>query len=393
MKTKAIILSVLMILACGAGTALAQDASKQQAQKAKLEKDIENLNKQLKETNKKSKNALTQLTLVKKKVSVGKKLVKESDRQIKGLEGKIHAKVVVLDSLNKRFDVLSDRYSVLVKNAYKIRDQRSWYIYILASDDFQQATRRYAYMKRLSATMNKQGKDLRKLKKRINLEKEELDNLKKDAQKERTSRQKTLDSIKKDQRKSEALVAQLKKDKSKYQAEINRKQKQVNALNRQIKSLIAAAEKARKAGKKVSSSVDVALSNEFAANKGKLPWPASGTIVEEFGEHYHPVYTKVKLPFNNGVSIAVSVGTKAKAVFEGTVQQVVVMPGYNQCVLVQHGDYYTFYCKLKSVSVHAGEKVKTGQVVGTVDTIDDKTWLHFQLWDGTVPQDPESWLK
>ena len=139
--------------------------------------------------------------------------------------------------------------------------------------------------------------------------------------------------------------------------------------------------------------IDYTLAKKFEANKGKLPWPADGPVVDHFGQRFHPVYTNLKLPFNNGVTIALAAGTEIKAVFDGDVKQIVVMPGYNKCVLVQHGNYFSFYCKLGTVSVKAGDKVKTGQVVGTVDTIGGETQLHFQIWSGRTPQNPETWLR
>ena len=86
-------------------------------------------------------------------------------------------------------------------------------------------------------------------------------------------------------------------------------------------------------------------------------------------------------------------GSAVNAVFDGVVKQIVVMPGYNQCVLVQHGNYFSFYCKLKTTSVKAGDKVKTGQKIGVVDTINGDTQLHFQVWKGQSPQNPEIWLR
>ena len=139
--------------------------------------------------------------------------------------------------------------------------------------------------------------------------------------------------------------------------------------------------------------MDTKLSNEFASNKGKLPWPVEGTIVERFGKHNHPVYTNVEMPQNNGVTLSVARGARAKAVFNGTVTQIVVLPGFNQCVLVSHGAYFTLYCKLKSVAVKVGDKLTTGQVVGMVDTIGGEDLFHFELWNGDVPQNPENWLK
>ena len=142
-----------------------------------------------------------------------------------------------------------------------------------------------------------------------------------------------------------------------------------------------------------STPVDYALGKEFSSNKGKLPWPVEGPVVETFGVHYHPVYKQLKLPDSDGISIAVSDGTPVKAVFEGVVKNVIVQPGYNKCVLVQHGDWFTFYCKLGSVSVKAGDKVKTGQVLGTVESIAGVTQLHFQLWSSKGPQNPLPWLR
>ena len=202
--------------------------------------------------------------------------------------------------------------------------------------------------------------------------------------------------LQKEESESQALVNKLNKDKKRYQNELAAKRRQVEALNREIERIIRAAMESkgtRKGGKKPSAPIDYKLGNEFSSNKGKLPWPAEGPVIDHYGQHYHPVFKNVKLPFNNGMTIGLSKGTAVKAVFNGTVKQIVVMPGYNQCVLVQHGNYFSFYCKLGSVSVKPGEKVKTGQVLGTVDTIAGETALHFQIWEGRSPQNPELWLR
>ena len=168
----------------------------------------------------------------------------------------------------------------------------------------------------------------------------------------------------------------------------------MDALNREIARIIREATEDKGGSKTVKRQpINYTLAKKFEANKGKLPWPAEGPVVDHFGQRFHPVYTNLKLPFNNGISIALSAGTEVKAVFDGVVKQIVVMPGYNKCVLVQHGNYFSFYCKLGTVSVKAGDKVKTGQTVGTVDTIGGETQLHFQIWSGRNPQNPESWLR
>ena len=154
---------------------------------------------------------------------------------------------------------------------------------------------------------------------------------------------------------------------------------------------MAAAVKPKASGKKTE--VDTKLDAAFANNKGKLPWPADGPVVGRFGKHYHPVYKNLELPPNNGIDIALSKGTQIKAVFDGVVKQVMVMPGYNQCVLIQHGNYFTLYCKLKSLNVAEGDKVRTSDVIGSVDAINGQVQLHFEVWKGAKPQNPEGWLK
>ena len=99
------------------------------------------------------------------------------------------------------------------------------------------------------------------------------------------------------------------------------------------------------------------------------------------------------MPANNGVNIGLSADAEVKAVFDGEVKRVIVMPGYGRCVLVQHGGYFTFYCKLGHVDVKSGDKVTTGQVLGRVDTIDGQTELHFEVWKEKTPENPETWLR
>jgi len=101
----------------------------------------------------------------------------------------------------------------------------------------------------------------------------------------------------------------------------------------------------------------------------------------------------ISLPFNNGINISAPKGCAILSVFEGTVKQIIVIPGYSHCVLIQHGEYFTFYCKLGSVSVRVGQKVSTGQTIGYLDSSLDGSTLHFELWSGTQKQNPESWLK
>lgn len=372
----------------------AQDTRSQESRKAKLEKEIALIDKQLRENASRSSDAMAALTLVQEKVAARKELVAESDKEIALLSGLISTKQKDVDRLQNRLDTLTLYYSRLVKSAYRNRDSRVWYMYILASDNIGQAFRRIAYMRNLSSEMNRQGEKIIGTRDELQGQIDSLNVLKEKAETLRQKRAVEVSALQKEEAESKTLVNRLQRNKVKYQKDLAAKKRQVDALNKEIQRIIAAAVNGKSNGKSTAKKpIDIKLDAEFAKNKGKLPWPAEGRVVDHFGQHYHPVFKSVKLPFNNGVNISLAKDQAVCAVFNGVVKQIVVMPGYNKCVLIQHGNYFSFYCKLATANVRPGDTVKTGDIIGTVDTIDGMNQLHFQIWKGTVPQNPELWLR
>lgn len=386
------ILTLLVLLVSAGPEVCCQNAaSAQKSKKAKLEKEIAMLDRQLKDNASRSASALSKLTLTRKKVEARKALIRESDAEIAALSERIEAGQAGIAALQERLDSLEERYCGMVRTAYMVRDPYKVWMYVLSSGDIAQAGRRYAYLRSISTTLNSRARETMELRDSLESRTKALEGLKADAEILRNARKAEYKTLSKEEAENAKVVSQLKRDKSKYQKQLAAKKKQVEALNREISRIVSSQAAKTRTGS--SDPAAVKLSGEFAANRGKLPWPAEGVIVDHFGEHYHPVYTTVKMPFNNGVTFAVQQGTKVRCVFDGTVRQVIVMPGYNQCVLVQHGRYFTFYCKLGSVAVKAGDAVKTGAEIGKVDTIAGETQVHFELWDGKDPQDPEDWLR
>jgi len=139
---------------------------------------------------------------------------------------------------------------------------------------------------------------------------------------------------------------------------------------------------------------DVALSGNFAGNKGRFPSPVDkGSVISSFGEHAHAEYQNIKIK-NNGIDITSVPGAQARVIFDGEVSSVIFITNLNYVVIVRHGDYLTVYSNLEAVTVKKGDKVKTRQSLGTVSTGqgESKSRLHFELWQGTIVQNPASWL-
>ena len=395
-------LLIVLLAVAAVWNAGAQNASvkRLENQRAQLEKDIARLNGMLNQNTMRSSEILSSLTLVRRKISAREQLIASYDQTLKILNDSLRMCQRDLDRLQARHDTLQLYYSRLVRGAYKNRDTRLWYMYVLSSGSVSQAFNRMGYFRNLSSQMSDQAVKVREAaaqleeqKTRLNKIKAETSQMKQKVVEERTK-------LRSEEGDASKMVDKLKKDRKTYEKQLKEKNRQKEELNRKIADLIRQQTKKQQSGGKKSSGgkttstqIDTKLSNEFAANKGRLPWPVEGTVVERFGKHTHPVYKNVQMPFNNGVTVAVKKDSPVKAVFNGTVARIVVMPGYNQCVLVQHGSYFTFYCKLKEVTVKAGDKVTTGQVIGTVDNIAGENQLHFQLWSGRDPQNPEKWLK
>jgi septal ring factor EnvC (AmiA/AmiB activator) len=387
------ILTAVLMWLCASAGAYAQDTRAQEAKKARLEREIEILDKQLKENASRSNAMLSNLTLIRKKVANRKALVAESDRQIQKLSDDMYLKQRQINRMQARVDTLTNHYSRLVVSAYKNRDSRIWYMYMLASENLGQAFRRYSYFKNLSSQMNDEARKIKAAQEELVKEREALALMKKDAQEIKNARVKDLEALRSEEAQADKVVRNLQKNKKTYQSQLASKKKQIAALNKEIERIVASAMGTGSSSSKKSAPVDYKLAEEFSKNKGKLPWPADGPVVGRFGRQFHPVFKNLELPPNNGIDIAVAKGTDVKAVFKGVVKQVFVMPGYNQCVLISHGNYFTFYCKLKTVNVKAGDKVATGETVGKVDTINGDTQLHFEVWQNTKPQNPETWLR
>lgn len=374
-------------------SASAQDVTQQQNRKAQLEKEIKILDGQIAGIKEQSSSATTRLELLRQNITKRRALVAESEKIIRALNDAIKAMDGDIMDLQQEVDTLVYYYEKLVSSAYKYRDAHVWYLYVFASDNIGQAFRRAAYLRSISEQLRDSAKDIKEKKAELELQMAALDTLRQEALAVKEARVKELEDLRADEREAERLVQQLKKERKKIESQIAAKKKEVKALNKEIQKKIEEA-KRKAASSKKEDPQDIKLSGQFESNKGKLPWPVSGPVVGKFGRRFHPVHKNLELPANEGIDIAVENGEAVKAVFDGTVLDIFVMPSYGQCVMVQHGtSYFTFYCRMDKINVKKGDKVKTGQQLGTVGVINGTAQMHFELWKDKTPQNPSNWLR
>jgi septal ring factor EnvC (AmiA/AmiB activator) len=127
---------------------------------------------------------------------------------------------------------------------------------------------------------------------------------------------------------------------------------------------------------------------------GALEWPVRGKVLRSFGRSVHPRFKTVTV--NNGINIAAGLGAPVAAVGKGQVEFADVLPGFGQCVILDHtAGYYTLYAHLDQVFVAKGEQIARGQVIAEVGkpAAGEPAQLYFEVRHGKTPLDPLDWLR
>ena len=146
-----------------------------------------------------------------------------------------------------------------------------------------------------------------------------------------------------------------------------------------------------------ASAASRALGGTFAANRGNLLFPVAGKyrIVSQFGRTNHPQLAGVEIQ-NSGIDIEAAGQPLARAVFDGEVTSVFRIDGYQNIVILRHGEYLTVYAGLDTIAVRKGDRVKAGQTVGHIFADPDdggRAILHFELRHEKEKLNPSAWLR
>lgn len=203
-------------------------------------------------------------------------------------------------------------------------------------------------------------------------------------------------------REREAREREARERKEAARREANNKKKATPARNTASRGKTAtsrtpAPEKAKPATATPSfrpaDNVDRRLSNDFAANRGRLPVPITGSYIisSHYGQYNVDGLKGVQLD-NKGINITGKKGAQARCVFNGEVSAVFSFGGMFN-VIVRHGSYISVYCNLASASVRQGQKVTTRQTLGSIASdASGNCTLHFQLRKETSKLNPEQWI-
>ena len=410
---------ITLLFICLTSLAWSQHTQEELEQrKAKIQQEIEEKQKMLDEVKGKEKSVVKLLTLQKEKIGLKEKLITTTEKQTKFLSNDMYINQVQINKLKKDLVILKEDYAAMIVKSYKSRSQQSRVMFLLSSESFLQAYKRLQYMKQYSSYRRMQGDEIKDKTAKLADYNLKLSGQKTEKVKLITEQENQKQDLEKEKQEQEKIANSLKKDKKQIAAEIKKKQQETKKIDAQIQKLIrdAIAEANKKAAaakvkanpktttvaetKRIEESTKIVLtpegqliSNNFKANKGRLPWPVEkGVITLGYGDQPHPVY-KTLMIHNSGVEITTETGANARAVFGGEVTKVIVISPLNKAVCVQHGDYFTVYQNLSSVSVNAGDRVSTKQSLGKIRTnAEGKTILKFLISQNTTYANPTMWL-
>ena len=371
---------------------------KLEAQKISLKKEISQINSLIAESKKISKNLADDIEDLQLKISVRDKLININNSQLNNLTNIINNQNDRIDDLEVNLKNLKNEYEKIIYNSYKKRSTQMKLMFLFASENINQAFKRFQYFKQYSKYRKKQADRIVQVQQEIEDNVDSLVISKTQKEKLIEENRNVKHSLTKEKQQQDNLFKGLLKNQKDYAAQINKKEKQTKLIDNEIQKLIrlAIAE-----SNKNNNSTNFALTPEgrlistnFQANRGRLPWPVKeGVIVRRFGTQPHPVVRTTTIN-SNGISIATSPNSIAYSVFDGEVLSVYGFSGGNPGVLIRHGKYISNYQNLSSIFVKKGDKINANDEIGVVFTNESngKTVLKFNIFNELKPENPTIWL-
>ncbi len=383
-------------------TAQSQKQKELERRRDALKREMQQLQR-LRDSNKKKEiSILTQVEDLDTKIRLRSDLIKVTNSQANLLTREINNNLEKMENLRKELAILKTDYSDMIRKSYKSKSGQSKIMFLLSSESFKQAYKRTQYMKQYANYRKKQGLQIKERTELIQKTNTQLIKQKADKEALIVENRIAKKELDKEKERQDALIQEIRKKSSTYVAQIKKKQKETDRIDRQIDRLIAEAIAAsnKKAGKSASNTTfamtpaEVALAKEFSGNKGRLIWPVErGRVIRRFGKSAHPTLPGITVT-SSGVEIETDPDANVRAVFAGEVTQIQDMQGGAITVFIRHGDYLTVYTNLKSIRVKQGDQINFKDVIGQVtrNAFSGKSVLKFSVRKNTSKLNPADWV-
>ncbi len=394
-------LSVLLLLT---NEALGQTREELERDQQNLEREIRLTNELLVETQRTAEVSISQLVMLSSQISRREELLGTIQNEIRIINRRIASLSKSIEELENDLEELKASYAKMILLAARNQDATQRMMFIFSSKNFNQAYLRMRYLQQYGKHRRMQAEQIEETNARLN---EQLTTLEQERNRQQFLLARQRDEVREltvEKASQERTVSDLKSREQQLMQQLRDQEKEAQELQDAIRRVIE--EERRRAQAKAEAEGRVTtdmfaltpeerlLSDNFAGNRGKLPWPLErGVITGHFGEQPHPVLPGITIS-NNGIDISTSEGARARAIFDGRVSRVISVPGGFYAVIVRHGEYLSVYSNLSEVFVTQGQQIRARETLGVVGTNprEAKTNLHLEIWKGNDKQNPASWI-
>lgn len=414
------VLFIIFIIGACTHLSYGQSSAQLKKQLEKINADITALNKELVAKTKEKLLSQREVNALSRQLNLREDKITIINRELGNLSRQINENNKAVSNLKAELEKMRQDYEKMIMFAFRNKNAYNKMMFIFASKDFNQAFKRVKYLQQFSDARKIKAAEIEGVKKDIELKIARLEADKKEQNELLGEQRKERDIIAKDRSEHQVQLSQLAKEEKGVKGQLSKKQQEKKKMEALIRAAVqreiaearrleelerkrlAEAEAKRtgktveevekKTPKKTDSEILRAtpeaarLSADFKSNRGRLPWPVSqGNIVRNFGP-----YTVEGIPgFAPDIGIRTSEGAAVKAVFDGEVVQAI-----SGVVVIRHGEYFSFYSNLKSISVHRGKKVSRGESIGVADQDVELGFpmVNFGLSQGQKEFDPSYWI-
>jgi len=383
----------IILILIFSGSSFGQTKAELEDQRKRALEEIEYVNNLIKTTAQERTETLSDLRIINSRLNLRQNVIGGLQEEINLLNDRIELNRLAIDMMQNDLELLKSEYARSVVNSYKTGKVNTNLIYVLSARDFNQGYKRMKYLQQSAKFRRMETEIINEIKGQIESSQRKLEE---DVEriselKQREEQQRNI--LVNDRGRINKLVQSLTNREKQLQKELEEKRRIAKRIETEIARLIE--EEKRKTAVTDMTPEMKLISDDFAENKGRLPWPVErGVITTKFGIQNHPVLKYVKED-NPGINITSSGQTEVRSVFKGVISRVFSLTGANMTVIINHGKYYTVYQNLVEVRVKQGERVETKDLIGKVFSevnSGNRSVLTFMIYDGTVKLDPELWI-
>ena len=354
------------------------------------EEQISRLKNSINSGNKEVEKLKTQSKKTKNIIELTRKNIKNSNALINAYDKKIslyNKQLVNLENAiirnNQSINEIKKSYEMRSISLYKNRNN-DLSNYIFNSKSFSQMIYRLKYFNIIS-DINQKSVDKIKTTQKFNKQKTyEISGLLEKVEESKNFKETEISSLNQKKKYQEKLLKQLKNEENEVKAEIATQLKQIDALEKLRKQIIADKEKYNEKQLASLKRIDKDIRNY----KGKLDWPVQGKVIKKFGPQWNP---RLNTTLDNpGIDISSRATLPVKSVFDGYVSTITFIAGYGTTVIIDHNNsYYTVFTHLENLLISENMNVKEGQNIGYVS---NDNIIHFEIWGNNQKLNPEKWL-